>query len=456
MSDPDRLAEARLALRGGDKEAAFRAITAALQHPHSLEDARLSGAFQLYAEIARTFADPATAEKLRAAAADFANVGALYEAAQALFLQHQFGVAATLLHRAQRLQPGQPAIVAELVANLHALLRYAEAQALLASSGLCQGDPLLSYLLGFSALMSGDLGAARGVMPSLAALSGPSAAARDALAGMLARADALSGTIAPVGGGVPPITVSSDRVDLGDHALTAWHAVIQGTLLCHESPHGYGTPMRGRYAFVQDSPDLMRQGVARLKRLLERAERSPGRVVAAPDRASLILALAVGQALELPVVPWAPGQEQSGLLTAWNLSAITELPFLEALSEHHPEQILFSHASSWVDPFSFAPDVTTLLYQEITNPFVGGALSVDPETQQIQVAPPRAEDDVALAKEILEAPIRDPSVTTVAHLFSVLDPLLKLPPEQRVGLGRREGRRLLAHRGSPVQSNRFG
>ncbi len=450
VSDPDRVAEARLALRGGDKEAAFRAITAALQHPHSLEDARLSGAFQLYAEIARTFADPTTAEKLRAAAADFANVGALNEAAQALFLQHQFGVAATLLHRAQRLQPGQPAIVAELVANLHALLCYAEAQAVLASSGLCEGDPLLSYLLGFSALMSGDLVAARGVMPSLAALSGPSAAARDALAGMLARADALSGAIAPPGG-----SSVSDRVDLGDHALTAWHAVIQGTMLCHESPHGYGTPMRGRYAFVQDSPDLMRQGIARLKRLLERAERSPARVVAAPDRASLILALAVGQSLELPVVPWAPGQEQSGLVTAWNLSAITELSFLEALAEHYPEQILFSHASSWVDPFSFAPDVTTLLYQEITNPFVGGALSVDPETKQIQVAPPRAEDDGVLAEEILAAPIRDPSVTTVAHLFSVLDPLLKLPPEQRVGLGRREGRRLLAHRGSPVQSNRF-
>lgn len=440
VSEPDRVAEARLALRAGDKESAFRAITAALQHPHSLEDSRLSGAFQLYAEISKYFADPATAEKLRAAAEGFVDVGALYQAAQALFLQHQFGVAATLLHRAHRLQAGQPAIVAELVANLHALLRYREAQALLASSGLCEGDPLLSYLLGFSALMSGDLAAARAAMPALAALSGPSAAAREALAGMLARADALL----------------AERVDLGDHALTAWHAVIQGTVLTHESPHGYGTPMRGRYAFVQDSPDLMRQGIERLRRLLERAELRPTRVVAAPDRASLILALAASQALELPVVPWAPGQEQSGLVTAWSLSAITELSFLEALAEHHPEQILFSHASSWTDPFSFAPEVTTLLYQEITNPFVGGALSVDPETKQIQVAPPRTEDDGALAEEILAAPIRDPSVTTLAHVYSVLDPLLKLPPEQRVGLGRRGGRRFLAHRGSPVESNRFG
>jgi hypothetical protein len=186
VSEPDRVAEARLALRAGDKESAFRAITAALQHPHSLEDSRLSGAFQLYAEISKYFADPATAEKLRAAAEGFVDVGALYQAAQALFLQHQFGVAATLLHRAHRLQAGQPAIVAELVANLHALLRYREAQALLASSGLCEGDPLLSYLLGFSALMSGDLAAARAAMPALAALSGPSAAAREALAGMLA------------------------------------------------------------------------------------------------------------------------------------------------------------------------------------------------------------------------------------------------------------------------------
>lgn len=441
VSEPDRLAEARLALRAGDRAAAFRAITSALQHPQSqeLDDARLRAGFQLYVEISKAFADPATSEKLRAAAESFVDVGALYQAAQALFLQHQFGVAATLLHRAHRLQPGQPTIVAELVANLHALLLYAEAQALLASSGLCADEPLLSYLLGFSALMSGDLAAARGAMPSLAALSGPSAAAREALAGMLSRADALL----------------ADRVDLGDHALTAWHAVIQGTMLTHESPHGYGTPMRGRYAFVQDSPDLMRQGIERLRRLLERVELRPARVVAAPDRASLILSLAVGQALELPVVPWAPGQEQHGLLTAWNLSAITELSFLDALGDHHPEQVLFSHASSWTDPFSFAPDVTTLLHQEITNPFVGGALSVDPDTKQVQVAPPRAESDALLAEEILAAPIRDPSVTTLAHVYSVLDPLLKLPPEQRVGLGRRGGRRLLAHRGSPVQSNRF-
>lgn len=46
-------------------------------------------------------------------------------------------------------------------------------------------------------------------------------------------------------------------VDIGELALTAWHAILDGTLLLHESPYGHDDPMHGRYAYVSDSAGLV-------------------------------------------------------------------------------------------------------------------------------------------------------------------------------------------------------
>ena len=50
----------------------------------------------------------------------------------------------------------------------------------------------------------------------------------------------------------------------------AWvhKGALNGSVLLSESPHGYDEPMRGRYAFLQDSPALIRLGIERLRQVL--------------------------------------------------------------------------------------------------------------------------------------------------------------------------------------------
>src|SRR6185436_14133196 len=159
----------------------------------------------------------------------------------------------------------------------------------------------------------------------------------------------------------------------GEHALTAWQAVINSTILLHESPHGYQEPMRGRYAFLSDRPELVREGIERLRNVLAVSGERLERVVATPSRQSRIVALAAAELLGLPFLDWSPGAERQGLVVAWSLDSVSDGDFLKALHPHGPGQRLFVHASCWTDPFPYAPDVTTLLYQTITDPWTGGA-----------------------------------------------------------------------------------
>lgn len=73
------------------------------------------------------------------------------------------------------------------------------------------------------------------------------------------------------------------------------------------------------------------------------------------------------------------------------------MPLLRHLRQHRAGEVLFAHASGWVDPFPFAPDVTTLLGHSITHPYLGGALRVDPESKQVVRAGPDTLDDAVLA-----------------------------------------------------------
>lgn len=440
-SDKDLLATARAALRRGDKEAAFQDIRAALSYPAAKDwdEARLGSAISTFAEIARLLADGPWVAKLRSAAAQPGEPIGLFAAGYALFEQHQPGIAATLLERANRLRPSEPEILAELAANLHAILAYKDARAILEASNVADDHPLLSYLLGYSAIMSGDLMTPRRCLGRLTDASGPLGIMAGSLRAMVERAEALRGA----------------GIDLGDRALTAWHAVTQGSILLHESPHGYDEPMHGRYALVADTPDLMRQGLERLRAVIARAQRSYRRVVAGPDPASQILAMAAARVLDLPLVEWAPGEERDGVVVVWSLTRIEDRAFAESLFTHAPEQLLFVHASTWVDPVPFAPDVTTLLAQHVTNPFTGGALRADPDSGELRPEPPSTRPPAELAEEIVMAPIRNPSVSTLASVLSVLDAALEPPEPYCAGIGRRSGPRSNAPAGSPVSSARF-
>src|SRR5690606_15178934 len=174
----------------------------------------------------------------------------LFEAAYALYEQRLYPIAATLLARANRLVPGTADIVTELCANFEAMMAYDAARQTLEASGLPGLDPMCTYLHCCCGIMGCDVEPARSRAGDLARLGGDEllVSLRATLEGMVARADA-------VGRAVP----------LHERELSGWQAVIDGSILLHESPHGFDAGMNGRYAFVADSASLMREGLDRLR-----------------------------------------------------------------------------------------------------------------------------------------------------------------------------------------------
>jgi hypothetical protein len=317
-------------------------------------------------------------------------------------------------------------------------MAYDVAYLALASSGLAEREPLCAYLLGFNALMCGDRDTTRATLPRIHGDDATMTTIRDSLAGMLARADAID-----------------PHVPLDDHELTGWHAAINGTLLLHESPHGIDAGMNGRYAYVGDSPGLMREGIERLTALLAHQSIRPSRVVSAPDRASRVLGLAVAKSLALPHTPWRDGDAGDGLVCCWDLDAVGDAKFLQAMRHHAAGKILFAHVSNWVNPFPFAPDVTTLLAQQCTNAYTGGAMRFDPQSPQVVQAEPDARDDETLANEILAAAITDASHRTMDPCLAVASACRSLAESARLGLHRTSGHRARQRAGGPVPSNWF-
>lgn len=444
MTDADpqtTLSQAEAALGAGDPQDAFATVRALIEHPAAAlaETADFVAAFSVFARIAAAIAGPELGQVMARVVATPDDPRALYDAGYALYEQQLHAIAATTLARADRLRPGDPEIVAELSSAFEGMMAYGEAAEAVERSGLAEHHPWLAYLSGFNRMMIGDLAAARRRLTQLERVA---ADVPDdllgTLAGMVHRAEALVGV----------------GIDLGSHALTAWHAIIDASVLLHESPHGYDGPMRGRYAYVADSPALMAEGLARLATVLRVADRMPARVIAAPDRASTILAHAAARVLELPLVPWSTAGE-SGLVVVWNLDAVGDASVLGALKDHADDRILFAHASDWVDPFPYAPDVTTFLGQTITHPYMGEGMRVDPETDEVVTDEPDTRDVEVLAQEIVASASEGDSRSSIDLIATIVRALARLPASDRLGLARTAGPRTRQRAGSPVASARF-
>lgn len=440
MSLDEALAAVDRLLANNDAQEAYAALRPVIEYPApdlaSTQD--FVAAMRGFAKLAKVFAGDEFAALIVAVAEEPDSPNALYQAAYALYEQHLPAIAATLLDRANRVLPGQPAIVSELCAALEAMLLYPIAALVADTSGLVPADPVTTYLAGFNRLMAGDVAAARQRLAAMQQSSDATLnAMREALAGLVARADALERA----------------GIVLDERALTAWQAVIDGTVLLHESPAGHDAPMHGRYAYVGDSPGLMREGVERLAQVLAAEEIDVERVVAAPDRASLILAAATARVLGVPCVTWAGEAAPRGLVAVWSMEAVGDEAFARALHAHAPGQVLFVHASSWVEPFPYAPDVTTFLHQVVTNPYTGGAMRV------VEGRATRAEPDErpidALVDEIVNAKPEEGSASRIGQVLAVASAVGRVDDAARGGLGRTSGLRLRQRAGSPVPSNRF-
>jgi hypothetical protein len=433
-TDTERLAQATQQLRSGDAMSAFTTLRPLLDFP--APDATLSGALALFVDVATAIAGPDFGATMRRASG-FDDPQALYDAGYALYEQRLYGIATTMLARANQLAPGQVAIVTELAVALEQEMRFGEATLFLLQSGLAETNPQVRYFLAFHRLMLGEVDEAAKLLPGLRAQGRGDASVAfmvDALDAMVDRQSRLKG-----------------KTPLDERDLTGWHAVLHGGLLLHESPHGHDTPMHGRYAFLSDDYARMREGIDRLQVVLEASGITPARVLAVGDRSSRILARAVGTRLGVPVVPFLEAPDAPGLVVAYDLDRIGDEATLRALHPHRPNQILFTHASGWVDPFPFAPDVTTLLYQNLVVPWEGGAPRFDPSGGGMTRSEPDHSPDDVLAQRIVDAEVsEDGAVRSLDDLRSIVIAL-----GDASALKKSEGPRAHFRKGGPVTSAYF-
>lgn len=437
--------EALDALAAGEPQRAFSQIRRFLEYPGELDsDARWADALDVFARIAAVIAGDALAGHARAAAARPDSVEAVYSLGYELVEQALHGFAATVLARARALDPEDAGILFELVAALEGCGANQEACRFLREAGpLVDQSFLARYLLSYNALMTGDLEEPRRLLPGLSALlsrEGPEegrAHMHAALAGMLARADALRGA-APL-----------DAQD-----LRGWHFVITGGLLLHVSPYGFDEGMNGRYAYTQDSEARCLEGIRRLEAALSAWKLAPPRVFVLPHRESAALAHAAAAVLGLPAAPWPEGgTADPGLIITYDLSRL-DGAILESLGDHRPGQILFAHAASWTEEPPFAADLTTYLYQINAAPW-DARLGFDPE-KQAPVEVPADESSVeTLAERIANASLEEGSLADIEGLAALAEAAARAGGDAAPGAMLTGGARRRQRAGSPVKSSRF-
>lgn len=432
--------EALEALERSDPQTAFRTFRHVLEYPGQVaEEDRWPDALDVFARIGGAIAGEEFAGFVRRAAANPDEVQFLYDLGYHLIEHALNGIAATVLARAHRLESHDEAILTELVAALEGHMRYDEARRVLSEAPevLSRSD-LCRYLLAFNCVMTGDLAEPRRLLPRLRRNKDPNLVVMtERIEGMLRRAEALRG--------VSP---------LDDRDLRGWHFVITGGLLLHLSPYGLDDPMRGRYAFVQDSVERCHEGILRLSAVLDAWDVRPPRVFALADRESAILAHAAGRWLCIPVEPWpAEGAERPGLVVAYDLH---ELPadVVATLQAHRPGLVLWAQASCWTRDLPFAADTTTYLYQFNTSPWAPH-MRVNPETNKTEETPPREGSIEDLAAEVVQSQTEPGTLDDVPALVALARAAAGVEGEHGPGGLRSDGNRRRQWSGSPVPSNRF-
>ncbi|MCG3184381.1 MAG: hypothetical protein ICCCNLDF_02501 [Planctomycetes bacterium] len=418
-------------LAAADAHAAFQAIHHHLRAPCALDDADLARGLDLLARVAAAISGDRFAGLLSAVTDDMGDAQVLYNAAYEAIEEGLHGIAATLLERANAAFPNQPSILAELSSALEGEMLYERAAAhLQAADPAVFHDPVCAYLLAFNSLMSGRLQDAREAAARFEPAGDENLQFMKArLERAFARADAVAGA-----------------ATLDNSDLRGWHFVLQGALLTHLSTAGYDDAMRGRYAWLQDSYVLCRQGLDHLKALLAAVDFGPRRVVALGDRGSSVLATAAAELLGVPLHDWTADTDGPELVVAYDLASAPPEQVQE-LAAVRPGRLLFAHACGWTEPLPFVADVTTLLHQMNRAPWDGGLRMGD---QGVEQAPPDDAPVAELAARVLAA-------TYVEDNGAPFSELLKLAgsawPATAFAAGQERRERYFP--GGPVKSNRF-
>ncbi|MFD6227510.1 hypothetical protein ACFWFZ_11590 [Streptomyces sp. NPDC060232] len=314
------------------------------------------------AEAARALADKAgftdLADAARKAAERPHEPQALYDFGYACVERGIAFLAVAPLREALRLLPDSRMLLAELVSALEDEHRHAEAAALLAA----RGDRLPAwpetYLLVHNTLFAGDLDTAEGLLRGLPAPEDPQwSPARERQARQVLRSGQSRRAQRSAGHPDP----------FGPADLRGWHYGLTGGLLATLSPYGWDAGMTGRYAYLGDTRQLCRQGLARLGLALEAAGRRPGCVSLLPGRSERILGLAAAAVLGLPAVPYRPDRTDT-LVVAYDL-AKADPDLVRTLHARTEGQILSEHATCWTEPPAVSADFSTLLCQFVVPPW---------------------------------------------------------------------------------------
>lgn len=328
-------------------------------------------------------------------------------------------VAVPVLQRLNAGVPGQKAVVSELSCALERSGRHREAAELLAATPAILSDFWMRYLLVFNAFCAGDLATGRIHLSQLKAAEMPQVAARARVQGISDRARSLE----------------ENPVNLRD-----WQYILNGTVLLHLSPVGFGEGMSGRYAYGGDSVPAIHRDLQRLVAVLDAQGRRPKAVLALPERGSRVVAGALAQLLSLPVRPWS--EQAEGLVAAYALQDVNPA-ILKGLSEGMNS--VFARVLCWTDPPGLVPEYTGLLAQTWVAPWGEGLRVVEGNTVQ---RPASTEPDSHWTQQIVAVDPADEDTEEVAPRDSLAE---------LVAFGRRAtGSPSDLFEEGPIRSSRFG
>lgn len=355
MSDDphDERARIRTLIAAGDGALAVRALRDKLGWPvgKGIAVADLPAWVAMLGELAERRGAEQLAQQIDDVVRDPDSPDRLYSLGYALIDAGLPTIAATLLWRCLALVGDSEEVVCELVSALETALAYPDALEVLREHAALRGRSFLArYLYGYNAAMSGKLAITREVLAALEPDSPETTGMFATLAGMVERADRLTGAL-----------------PLDDRDLRGWHYVLTGGLLVHQSPFGFDEPMHGRYAWLADSLARIAFGLERLAALV--APLHLPCIYAPPGRGNEIMAHAAAKKLDLPIAEWpAVGVPAPGLVVAYDLASIPQAHAAQ-LVPRRADQILFAHATPWTHDSPVAPDVTTLLVQSLLSPW---------------------------------------------------------------------------------------
>jgi cytochrome c-type biogenesis protein CcmH/NrfG len=379
MDGADPTAGVRDAIARGDDDDAFRHLRRAIGWPHgrALSASELAPYATLLAALAERRDATELAQLAAAVAADPEGPDRLYDLGYALIDAGAPTIAASLLARALELVPDSEEIVCELTSALESSLLYADACALLARHAELRARSFLCrYLYAFNAAMSGQLAITRDVLPALAPDSPESGTMQAAIAAIVERAARLG-------------------ADPGPRDLRGWHYVLSGGVLLHVSPYGFETPMHGRYAWLHDSMARVATGLERLCALIGELPAPPPCVYAPPGRDHEIVAHALAAKLHVAVAPWpAIGVPAPGLVAIYDLATLAPAEAVR-LVPRKPDQLVFAHAARWTADGPVAPDVTTLLHQQLVPPWNDDVRPAEVIAAELAAAPGLDDDERA-------------------------------------------------------------